>query len=173
MQPPEKIFAKSLFAMRNLSTFVTVVCLMQKRNQKRKKKRNLCPLTKKRKKICNKNKEEKRTPPWRRRRRRRRLRQSSTPTTPTLWWCDRERTTRTCLKKRGRFCGEFLLLAVFFFTRFVYAYDEFYGRKKNGSLFLLRANVFFCFGISEPPLCNERQDDRRGGRFGGRFGRRV
>ena len=111
---PEKIFAKSL-VMRNLSTFVTVVWLMQKRNQKRKKKRTLCPPPhkKKKKKICNKNKEEKRTP--RRRRRRRRLRQSSTPTTPTLLWCDRERTTRTCLKKRGRFCGEFLLLAVFFF----------------------------------------------------------
>ena len=140
-----------------------------KKKPKKKKKTKPLPPHKK-KKICNKNKEEKRTP--RRRRRRRRLRQSSTPTTPTLWWCDRERTTRACLKKRGRFCGEFLLLAVFFFTRFVYACDEFYGRKKT-SLFLLRANVFFCFGISEPPLCNERQDDRRGGRFGGRFGRRV
>ena len=50
VQPPEKIFAKSL-AMRNLSTFVTVVCLMQKRNQKRKKKTNpLPPSPKKRKK---------------------------------------------------------------------------------------------------------------------------
>jgi len=52
---PEKIFAS--LAMRNLSTFVTVVCLMQKRNQKRRKKRSLCPLTntkKKKKKYATK-----------------------------------------------------------------------------------------------------------------------
>ena len=131
---PEKIFAKSL-VMRNLSIFVTVVWLMQKRNQKRKKKRTLCPPPhkKKKKKICNKNKEEKRTL----RRRRRRLRRS-TPT-PTIW-CDRERT-RTCLKKRGRFCGVSSSRGVFFTRVYVY---EFYGRKKTVS-FLTSRKRFLLF----------------------------
>lgn len=50
---PEKIFAKSL-VMRNLSTFVTVVCLMQKRNQKEKKTNPLPPHKKKKKKYATK-----------------------------------------------------------------------------------------------------------------------
>ena len=143
MQPPEKIFAKSL-AMRNLSTFVTVVCLMQKRNQKRKKKTNpLPPSPKKRKK----NMQQKQGGKTNTTATTTTTTSSSkfNTTTPTIWWCDRERTTRACLKKRGRFCGEFLLLAVFFFTRFVYACDEFYGRKKKRVSFLTSRERFLLF----------------------------
>jgi hypothetical protein len=41
-----------------------------------------------------------------------------------------ESETRTCLKKRGRFCGSFFFSRCFFFSAFTC--DEFYGRKKNG-----------------------------------------
>ena len=160
MQPPKKKIFSRISCERNCGHFFDR-CSMQEETTKKKKKRNLCPMeTKKKKKICNENKEEKRIIP--RRRRRRRLRRS-TPT-PTTRWCDRERT-RTCLKKRGRLWN-FFFSCLFFLNARLRVRVRTDGKKRLFSYF---ARVFFCFVISEPLLCNNKQqDDRRGGRFGRR-----
>ena len=135
--PPKRRYSRVFLVREIVGTFLTGV-RCRKKPQKRRKKETSAPWRqkkRKKKKICNENKEEKRTL---RRRRRRRLRRS-TPT-PTILGCDRERT-RTCLKKRGRFCGVSSSRGVFFTRVYVY---EFYGRKKTVS-FLTSRKRFLLF----------------------------
>ena len=151
---PKKIFAS--LVMRNLSTFVTVVC----------------PPSHKKKKKNMQQKQGGKT--------------NTTATTTTTTSSSKFNTNNTNtimvrprannahLFKKARLVlwGVSSSRGVFFLAR-LRVRRVLRTEKKNVSFLLLRANVFFCFGISEPPLCNKRQDDRRGGRFGGRFGRRV
>lgn len=161
--PPKRRYSRVFLVREIVGTFLTGV-RCRKKPQKRRKKETSAPWRqkkRKKKKICNENKEEKRIIP-RRRRRRRRLRRS-TPT-PTTRWCDRERT-RTCLKKRGRLWN-FFFSCLFFLNARLRVRVRTDGKKRLFSYF---ARVFFCFVISEPLLCNNKQqDDRRGGRFGRR-----